>query len=49
MRIGAWPGRMALPDVGHEVWLLCIATGLINAGYLSMMGLLKTIFVLRLG
>ena len=42
-------GAVALPDVGREVWLLCIATGLINAGYLSMMGLLKTIFVLRLG
>jgi len=42
-------GAVALPDVGREVWLLCLATGLINAGYLSMMGLLKTIFVLRLG
>ena len=31
------------------MWLLSLATGLINAGYLSMMGLLKTIFVLRLG
>jgi predicted MFS family arabinose efflux permease len=40
---------MALPQVSREVWLLCLATGLINAGYLSMMGLLKTIFVLRLG
>ena len=37
------------PAVSREVWLLCLATGLINAGYLSMMGLLKTIFVLRLG
>jgi len=42
-------GAVALPDVGREVWLLCIATGLLNAGYLSMMGLLKVIFVLRLG
>ena len=40
---------VTLPAVNREVWLLCFATGLINAGYLSMMGLLKTIFVLRLG
>ncbi len=42
-------GPIALPAVGREVWQLSLATGLINAGYLSMMGLLKTIFVLRLG
>lgn len=40
---------VALPIVSREVWQLSLATGLINAGYLSMMGLLKTIFVLRLG
>jgi len=42
-------GAIHLPAVNREVWLLSLATGLINAGYLSMMGLLKTIFVLRLG
>jgi len=41
--------RIPRPAVSREVWLLCLTTGLINAGYLSMMGLLKTIFVLRLG
>lgn len=39
----------AFPTIGREVWLLCLATGLLNAAYLSMMGLLKVLFVLRLG
>lgn len=42
-------GALVPSGVTNQVWLLCIATGLINAGYLSMMGLLKVIFVLRLG
>lgn len=39
----------AFPTIGREVWLLCLATALLNAAYLSMMGLLKVLFVLRLG
>lgn len=39
----------ALAAVGREIWLLCLATALLNAAYLSMMGLLKVLFVLRLG
>jgi len=39
----------ALPCVSSEVWKLCLVTALLNASYLSMMGLLKVLFVLRLG